>query len=210
MLDEKIENVSCSFESSNIAQRSNILFVGWFLCNVQKKKKKKRKCTTRWKFRLKKRSGSAWNYTVHSLSCRYIRIGIRARRVNVPLRLRRPCGDLVAIIILIRVPRWSVRRMFYRSWHTNLFDISSAVYLMLMRLPRRCSFLLAWFLFVYWLLLTILTWSWFLELRPRYGSRVIVSCIILCVYIFRDQITTKVWTRQPELNECPIFFVNGN
>lgn len=42
MLDEKIENVSCSFESPNIAQRSNILFVGWFLCNVQKKKKKKR------------------------------------------------------------------------------------------------------------------------------------------------------------------------
>lgn len=41
MLDEKIENVSCSFESSNIAQRSNILFVGWFLCNVQKKKKKR-------------------------------------------------------------------------------------------------------------------------------------------------------------------------
>ena len=42
MLDEKIENVSCSFESPNIAQRSNILFVGWFLCNVQKKKKKKK------------------------------------------------------------------------------------------------------------------------------------------------------------------------
>lgn len=41
MLDEKIENVSCSFESSNIAQHSNILFVGWFLCNVQKRKKKK-------------------------------------------------------------------------------------------------------------------------------------------------------------------------
>lgn len=61
--------------------------------------------------------------------------------------------------------------MFYRSWRTNLFDILSAVHLMLVRLPR-----------IPFRPLVVLDGPnvILISRTETDGSRVIVSCIILC------------------------------